>query len=83
MVANLKRDSFRRIERKLTDEKILHLKHDWSNMKYCLNVYCVNAYCIACNVFCLNFVMYCELNTKSFRAGNVVNKCSGLHRIPC
>ena len=32
------RDSSRRIERKLTNEKALHFKHDWM---YCLNVYCV------------------------------------------
>ena len=35
------RDSSRRIERKLTNEKALHFKHDWCNMMYCLNVYCV------------------------------------------
>ena len=35
------RDSSRKIEQKLTNEKTLHFKHDWSNMMYCFNVQCV------------------------------------------
>ena len=33
------RDSSRRIERKFTNEKALHFKHDSCNIMYCLNVY--------------------------------------------
>ena len=49
--------SSRRIEQKLTNEK-LHFKHDWSNMSQTCIV--CDAYCIVRNVFCFNFVIYSD-----------------------
>ena len=51
------RDSSRRIERKLPNGKALHLVlHDVLCILY-----------IVCNVFCFNFVLYCEWTPREYK----------------